>query len=185
MSGGVFPEPQDFEAPTLLPVQAEPLTPDDALARFEEGVDRTLSADDLVVVEEDPPPLGRSWAYDFHKRQFLGGPVSHGPLTIRGISTLEQWIEKCLITARGAHPIYSDNFGIDLPADLFGGTTVLFPRDLFIDRVRDALTRHPRITNVDGFAINVDPDEEFVAASFTVHTGQGESFNFQDVRVGG
>lgn len=179
-----FPEPQSVEAPVLLPVQEEPLTPDDAFTRFEEGLDQQLDSADLVVVEEDPPPLGRSWAYDFDRKRFVGAPTAHGPLVLHGVSTLQQWIEKCLRTARGAHAIYSDNFGIDLPADLFSGPVSHFPDRLFQDRVTDALTKHPRIVSVDNFAFNIDPNQEYVAASFTVHTGQGENFNFQDVRVG-
>lgn len=180
----VFSEDQSVDAGVLLPAQEEPLTPDDAFTRFEENIDAQAGAADLVVVEEDPPPLGRSWAYDFNRKQFFAAPGAHGPLTIRGISTLQQWITKALQTARGAHPIYSDEFGIDLPADFFSGLVANFPDDLFRDRVRDALLKHPRIVDVDSFAFNVDPNEEYVATSFTVHTGQGESFNFQDVRVG-
>lgn len=179
-----FGEPQTTDAGVLLPSQQVPLPADDAFTRFEENIDAQPDAADLVVVEEDPPPLGRSWAYDFAGRKFVGAPTAHGPLTIRGISTLQQWIEKVLITSRGAYPIYSDGYGIDLPADFFSGPSAHFPDDLFRDRVIDALTQHPRIVSVDSFAFNLDANAEYVACSFTVHTGQGENFNFQDVRVG-
>lgn len=183
-SGSPFPESQSLDAGVLLPAQEEPLPADDAFTRFEENIDAQSDTADLVVVEEDPPPLGRSWAYDFDSRQFVAAPGAHGPLAIRGLSTLEQWVTKALQTARGAHPIYSDAYGIDLPADFFSGPVVAFPDDLFLDRVRTALLRHPRIVDVDSFAFTHLPTEEYVAVSFTVHTGQGENFNFQNVRVG-
>lgn len=179
-----FPE-QPTEAPILLPVQEQPLTPDDAFTRYEESLDRRPDSTDLVVVQEDPPPLGRGWAYDLVHRQFIRSPGAHGPLETHGSATLAFWIEKCLRTARGSLPIYSDDYGIELPADFFGGPVDQFPDDLFRDRVTDALTRHPRIADVRDFAFAFGPDEEWVAASFTVVTGAGENFNFQNVRIGG
>lgn len=179
----LLPEDQSANAPVLLPVQQDPLPADDAFTRFEESLDQQPNATDLVVVQEDPPPLGRSWAYDFVNAQFVMAPGAHGPLTIRGISTLEQWVEKCLRTARGAFPIYSDDFGIDLPRDFYGGVVSQFPDDLFEERVTDALTKHPRIVDVTDFAFDFDPDEEYVAATFTVQTGTGDTLNFQNVQV--
>lgn len=180
-----FPESQSADAPVLLPAQQEPLTADDAFKRFEENLDQQPDAADLVVVQSDPPPLGRSWVYDFHTRSFATSPAAHGPLETRGIATLVQWIEKCLLTARGAYPIYSENFGIDLPADFFGGPVTHFPDDLFRDRVVDALTKHPHIVDVTDMNVGFDPNEEYIAASFTVVTGTGDALNFQSVRVGG
>jgi hypothetical protein len=179
-----FPE-QPTEAPILLPVQEQPLAPDDAFLRYEESLDRRPDSTDLVVTQEPPPPLGRSWAYDFDLHQFVRSPGQHGPLETHGISTLETWVEKCLRTARGAYPIYSDDFGIELPADLFGGNVASFPTDLFRDRVTDALTKHPRIVRVSDFAFAIDETEEYIAASFTVHTGDGDALRFANVSVGG
>jgi hypothetical protein len=176
---------QPTEAPVLLPIQEQPLAPDDAFTRYEESLDRRPDATDLVVVQEEPPPLGRGWAYDFQRRQFIRSATAHGPLETHGLTTLEMWVEKCLRTARGAHPIYSDDFGIELPADFFGGPVSSFPDDLFRDRVIDALTKHPRIIDVTDFAFDYDPDEEWVAASFTVETGTGDTLNFANVRIGG
>jgi hypothetical protein len=178
-----FPEDQSADAPILLPDQQEPLPTDDAFQRFEELLDPDTSDADLVVTEDEPPPLGRGWAYDFQQRQFIRSPTAHGPLETHGIATLRVWIEKCLRTARGAYPIYDDDFGIDTPADFFGGPVSQFPDDLLRDRVTDALTRHPQIVDVSDFTFGYDPDEEWIAVNFTVETGQGDQVAFDNVAV--
>jgi hypothetical protein len=56
---------QDTQTPVLLPEQTDPLVPDDAFTRYEESLDDRPDATDLIVAPEEPPPLGRGWAYDF------------------------------------------------------------------------------------------------------------------------
>jgi hypothetical protein len=174
---------QDTQTPVLLPEQTDPLVPDDAFTRYEESLDDRPDATDLIVAPEEPPPLGRGWAYDFVNHQFVQSPGQHGPLATHGTGTLSVWIEKCLRTARGELPIYSDGFGLDSPADFFGMNAALFPTDLFAERVRDALTQHPRIADVTDLAVQFDDTEEYVAVSFTVVTGEGDLLQFTNVKV--
>jgi hypothetical protein len=183
MSETLFPESSDDNVPALLPIQDDPLSPDDAFRRFEEALAVEPDSDDLIVVEAEPPPLGRSWAYDFQGRRFQASATARGPLETHGESTLKVWIEKCLRTARGAHPIYTD-FGIELPADFFGGPVNRYPADEFRDRAEDALTRHPRIAGIDDFVTDYDLDEEFVAATFQVVTDTGLRLPIENVRLG-
>lgn len=160
-----------IDAPTLLPPQEEPLPADDAFERFEaEAISPT--PDELFVTEDEKPPIGRSWAFDFKGRRFVMSPGAQGPLAINGSSTLEQWVEKCMRTARGAHPVY-ETFGVESPGDFIGVPVEEFPLDEFRDQVTDALLRHPRIDDTTDWATTFDPDEEYVVISFTVVTDAG------------
>jgi hypothetical protein len=159
------------EAPILLPVQEEPLPADDAFARLESEA-AVSTPDDLFVTEEEKPPIGRSWAYDFAAGRFIRSPQARGPLAISGSSTLEQWVEKCMRTARGAHPVH-ENFGMEGPGDFIGVSVDEFPLDEFRDRVTEALLRHPRIDDTTDWSTDYDDDEEYVVVSFSVVTDAG------------
>lgn len=164
----LFPESDADFIPNLLPVQEEPLDPQQEFDRFEESFDVAQRQPELVVQEEPPHPVGRSFAYDFVKRRFYLAPSAHGPLETHGIETLRMWIEKCMRTARGAHPIYSDDYGIELPGDFIGGGVAAFPDDVYEQAIRDGLTAHPRISDIQNFTAVFDPMEEWVAVSFEV-----------------
>lgn len=155
---------------TFLPEPQYPddLDPQSTLDALDQRlVDPTLAPPDLLVTDAPPPPLGRSWAYDFQASSFVQG-IS-GVAQTRGISTLKQWVEKCLRTDRGAHPIYSDDFGIVRPFDMIGmALTDVNPDDLE-QRIREALTKHPSIADIDDFDMTYSPDgDEFLLVTFTV-----------------
>lgn len=169
--------------PTLLPVTEEPLPEVDEFLLYQQTLEAGPGAPDLVVAEVPPSPIGRGWAYDFQRRRFIPSPTGHGPLTTHGDATLRVWVEKALRTARGAHSIYSDDFGIDLPGDDFGGPVEEWPIDTFEQRVRDALVVNDNITDVTDFAASVDPNSEAVAVDFTIVKVGGEVESFQNVQV--
>lgn len=175
-------EPQRDPIPSLLPPLEEALTATEAYRRFEESFDPEGPAD-LVVEGVPPHPPGRSWAYDFVRRRFVSAPQQHGPLETHGIETLKQWIEKCLLTARGAHPIYSEDYGIELPNDLVGVSADTFPDAIYESRISEGLLAHERITSIEDFAAVYDPMEEFVLVSFTCVLDDGTRFPVQNVAV--
>lgn len=150
----------------FVPSPPEPIDPNDALADLEASFEAQGEPADLLVVEEPPPPIGRSWAYDFGTRQFV--TKGHGPLATQGISTLTGWIEKCLRTARGAHPIHPPGYGMVNPTELMGVLTEGAPVAELEARIRDALTFHDRIADIEDFDWNLDPDDEWVSISFSV-----------------
>lgn len=132
---------------------AAPLTPD---------------AVDFVLTIESPKPIGRSWAFDWQERKFVAGARARGPAATRGMETLENWIAKCLSTARGAHKIHPPGYGVLRGAtDAISRSVGFIPADL-AERVSNALTFHPRIADVRDFAYNYDPDQDWVAVAFTV-----------------
>lgn len=149
---------------------------------FDEEAD-LLDADELGLAEESVaelevdvgvatvPRTGRSWAFDFVTGRFVTRR-GQGPLETSDDATLRGWIEKCLRTEREAHAIHRDTgFGLP-PGDLIGGGAEAVAD--YEVRVRDALTVHPRITDVREFEARTDPeDPEVVWAWFTVVTDEG------------
>jgi hypothetical protein len=169
----LFPE-EPIDAPALVPETDVPEEPEDVLAELENALQTFPSDVDLVVGEEEPPPIGRSWAFDWAMRDFVRSSGSAGPQPTRGLETLTEWIEKCLRTARGAHPVHPQGYGVaQASADgLVGGPVGSIPPDLE-ERVKDALLFHPRITDVRGFSYSSDPDDEWLGVSFTFEVDGG------------
>jgi hypothetical protein len=154
-----------FSAPRLTPDQDEPLTASEQLAAAEADIEGTADPD--LVVDASPPPLGRDWAFDPVAGGFSLSPAG-GPQPTYGLATLRVWIDKCLHTARGAHPIYGDDYGLERPFDLIGlplDDSGLFDYE---GRVRRALTYHPRITGIRGFSATPDSATGAVEMRFEV-----------------
>lgn len=156
----------------FVPTDDEPLFAEDALAALQDQLDPS-QAPDLIVSKATPVPLGRSPAFDFSTKRFDRRPGSKGPAWTTGDGTLKGWIEKCLMTARGAHPIHPPGYGLVRPQDIIGGPVTEPPADL-AQRITDALTFHPRIASVRDFAFAFDPDDEYLAVGFTVITDRDE-----------
>lgn len=156
------------EIEQLLPADDAPLPePDaelDALADSlaSEGVD----VDDLVVGLEAPPPVGRSWAFDFAEGRFLR--AGREPLRTRGLGTIQAWIDKCLHTERGGSPVHPPEYGLEgVDRGIGSGPDDPAFADLE-DRIRAALTFHPRIVGIEGFQQDFDPDDDVLAVRFVV-----------------
>lgn len=96
-----------------------------------------------------------------------------------GLDAMTQAVYKILSTARGAHLIYSPDYGIAL-ADLFG-KPVSFVYPELERRITEALTWDARILAVDGFAFT--RQKGVVLCSFTVHTVLGDLATEKEVRL--
>jgi len=121
-----------------------------------------------LTIEPEVPPVGRSWAYDFKNGTFL--KAGHGPLTTRREATLKTWVEKCIRTHRGAHPIHPDGYGLEQPLEDFLSHPELTTHELE-EAIVDALTFHPQITAVKNMVIQTGDTIEGDAAveiAFTV-----------------
>lgn len=130
-------------------------------------LDDTPDSEDIVVETEEPPPLGRSWAFDFTKPGFVPSSAG-GPLETRGLATIHNWIEKALLTERGGSPIHDDAYGIENLDDLIGLPISEVATSELRDLVRETLTFHPRISDVVNFSYEVDADSEAMFINFTV-----------------
>jgi hypothetical protein len=185
-----FPE-RATNADTYLPADDRPPDADEDLDLLDDAlISGFPESDEDILDTATPPPLGRSWAFDFSRGGFLfgheTGPTAvgaHSPLSTHGFDTLKGWIDKCLHTERGAHPIHPDGYGMVRPFDLIGEQVAGAPVADLEQRVRDALTFHPRIVDVVDFAADIDLEREYINATFTVVTDQGEALSFEDVTL--
>lgn len=152
----------------FTPATPEPVDPDSALADLEADFQASTTPPEVILIEEEPPPIGRSWSFDFTRSMFRQSQQSHSPLTTNGVATLVQWAEKCLHTARGAHPIHPPGYGMRDPHSLIGQTIDGAPIAELEARIREALTFHPRIADIQDFAYDFDPSDEVVSVGFTM-----------------
>lgn len=149
-----------------LPDPAEAPTAEEEAAALEqtlEGFD-----DAVTVVATEPPPLGRSWAFDFNESRFEVSPTSRAPAETYGVQTLTTWCVKALQTAQGAHVIYPSDYGMREPNRWIGRRLTGADYAQMETDVHDALTFHPRIVNVVDFLAEQDPNQEYVEVSFTI-----------------
>lgn len=153
-----LPEPQ-------FPDDLDPASTLDLLdARL---TDPSLPPPDLIVTDTPPPPLGRSWRFDFVSQRFVS--TTSGVAETRGLATLRVWIEKCMRTDRGAHPIYSDDYGMVRPFDMIGMQLSDISKDDLEQRITDALTMHPSIVSIEDFDMTYNTDgDDALFVSFTV-----------------
>lgn len=150
------------------PASPEPVDPDNALADLEADFQASTTPPEVIVIEEEPPPIGRSWSFNFPRQQFLTGLGGHSPLQTNGVATLVQWAEKCLRTARGAHPIHPPGYGLQNPHALIAQTIDGAPVAELEAQIREALTFHPRISDIDDFDYDFDETDEWVSIEFTM-----------------
>jgi hypothetical protein len=83
------------------------------------------------------------------------------------------WVEKCLNTARGAHPACPPWFGL-APGDDVIGHPVGYPPPDLTERIHDALTQHPRITDVVDVTYEFQDDEDWLACSLVLVTDEDD-----------
>jgi hypothetical protein len=164
---------------TLIPQTDVPLSPQDELAN--------AVADALDVPQAEPQrivePYGRSWML---ADQRSGGFVRRGGdvVVVEGKEALKAWCIMAVHTERYAHPIFSDQFGVEGIAATIGQ----FPTPGVANRVGDAiiraLLRHDRIAAVEDMDVDYDPDAgEILIRSFTVVTDDEDRLFFGDIRL--
>lgn len=148
---------EGFDPLELLPADA-PVTLDEELEAA------IIAAEDDP--EQPPAPLGRGWGFSFETGQFnrRGG----SPAEVRDIDNLRVWIEKCLRTYRGAHAIYDDNFGTDMPDQGIGSPFAAETVGLLTESIRAALLAHDRIEDVTDFRFTGGIDSDVLFVDFTV-----------------
>lgn len=164
MAGDTFTD-EGFE---LVPAGIEPLEADEELA-LEEALAGGAGDDPLVVQRQQPPPLGRTPAYDFVERTFVPGQAG-GPLTVSGLDALRFWIEKCLRTRQGENPAVDPGFGVTIMAeDLLDGGVLddSALAEAYEDWER-ALLVHPRISSVEAISIDAQDDDDAVYVTLRV-----------------
>jgi hypothetical protein len=169
--------------PTLVPLADEPVTGTDALAQLQSALEIRPNDVDLIVSGDPPPPPGKSWEWDFTLRQAVKPAGAMGPQVTRGTRTMLTWVEKCLNTPRGAHPIHPADYGIERAAlDMIGGPVGVVPPD-FEARVREALTFHPNISDVSDFVYSFDRDDSWMHISCVLVLDDESPLPISDLRL--
>jgi hypothetical protein len=157
-------------APSFIPSTDDPLQDLDAVTALQNALEARPTELDFIVAPDSSvgAPVGRSWAFDHKGDGFIKSPGALSPLPTSDQETLRNWIEKCLRTARGAHPIHPPGYGlVQTSNDLIGVPLGQVPSDLF-GRIEDALTFHPRISGCEDFQVDFDPDDEAIFIDFVV-----------------
>ena len=130
-----------------------------------------LALDAALAPVEDtdpdaPQPFGKSWRFDFVAGQFVKDGTA--PQETYELDSLVVWVEHTLRTAKYAHPIYSDDYGMEDPNSLIGEQADDEKLSAYQDAITDALLVHDRITAVEDFSFQQDPFDDGLYASFTV-----------------
>lgn len=161
----------------LLPVDDEVIDADtdlDAAERsaLEAALERLDAPDELP-----PVPFGRTWSFDFVRGRF--NRRGSAPAEVRGLGAVEQWCLMAAHTARYAHGVFSDEFGMERPDSVIGQVDVRDEAEDYGERLREALLVHDRITDVDRYSATYDPEEGvLLIEGFRVVTDGGEALSF-------
>lgn len=163
----------------LLPADDEELMPEADLDAAEAS-----ALDEAVPEAEEPPePTGYTWRFDWTRGRFF----RHGssPARVGGLDALAERCMMALNSARYAHPIFSDEFGVENPLAGIGSTGDAareFADDWRV-KVRDALLVFDDVTDV-----RVEPEYDPVAGAIilrdlVVTTNEDVELPFDDIRI--
>lgn len=169
----------DFE---LLPADDEGLSPARGLQASIAGA---VAEPGAIIPEptDAPTPFGRSWAFDFEKGRFIRAGSS--PIPTAGFASLQQWILMMAHSARYAHRVFSDDFGIEHPTDGIGELRAAELVSDYEQRLREGLLVHERVTGLENFDAAYDPSTGVLTiAYFEVVTDEEEVVPVQDVTLG-
>lgn len=146
-------------APEAAEVDYPLLPTDDEVIPADEDVASAVAAalqEPAPVAGEPPEAYGSTWQLDFLTNRFR----RHGdaPIRISGIAGLGVWCEMAIRTARFAHSVFSDDFGMDRPEDIIGHVDIGELVGDYEARIREALLVHDRIVDVTGFDADYSAD---------------------------
>jgi hypothetical protein len=137
----------------LLPADDEGLSPAQARAAAVAGA--LAEPEDVVPQAEDAPvPLGRTWVFDFAEGRFVysGG----APAPTSGAGAVQQWVLMAMHSARLAHKVFSDNFGMEDVDRPIGELTDAEIVADYEQHLREAVLVHERVTALDKFTASID-----------------------------
>lgn len=153
---------------------------DDATADLDAAEASALEASDVLFPAEDPPePFGRTPKFDFEAGRMVkaGGE----PIWVTGLDALEQWCLMAIYSARYAHAVFTDEFGMEEPDSPLGlaEEAALVEVTDWGARMTEALLVHDRIAAVEDFSARIEDDVIYIDR-FDVVTDEDER-----LRIGG
>jgi hypothetical protein len=132
--------------------------------------------------EEPARPFGRTWVFDFGKGRFVrqGG----APAETRGAGALQMWCLMAVHSARYAHRVFSDDFGMEHPEDPMGRLLTDERVAEYAERLQEALLVHDRIVAVENFDAAFDPSQGvLLIRSFDVVTDDEDRIPFDGLTI--
>lgn len=164
------------------------LLPDDVVLSADEDLQAAAAGalalpDDVTpAVDPAPEPLGRTWQFDWEARRFVRRGQS--PAETSGFGALEQWCLMAIHSARYAHAVFSDEFGMEDPDAPLGEFAV---GEILADWQRnlvDALLVHERITAIENVDVTWDPsDGTLYLNGFDVVTDEEQRLTFGELAI--
>lgn len=165
----------------LLPADDEGLSPAQELDAAIAGA--TVEPGAIVPQAEDPPePLGRTWAFDWASGQFRA--AGGGPAPISGLAAVEEWVQMVVHSARYAHRVFADEFGMEGPEEPIGTMAGAEIVSEYEQHLREAILVHDRITALEKFQAVWSPAAGVLTiAYFEVVTDEEEVVSFSSFSV--
>lgn len=179
---GVTPE-QEVDAAAAAAVDAsdpEPLVADTVepfgrtpLFDFREGVMVRVGSRRRTTLLVPAPEVTPS--PDLELGRVLGQSDPGEVVWVTGLRALEQWCLMAIYSARYAHPVFSENFGMESPESGIGELVDVgeFISD-YGDRLTEALLVHERIAAVENIEGSFDEEEQTILITFEVVTDEEE-----------
>lgn len=166
--------------------QDYPLLPiDDAVIPVDQDVASAVASvltEPAPVAGEPPEVYGMTWDLDFVASRFRRQGLA--PATVNGIDSLAVWCEMAVRSARYAHSVFTDDFGMEHPEDILGEVDIGELVGDYEQRIREALIVHDRIVDVRDFAADYSPDSGILTISaFTIITDNQQRLPFGPLRV--
>lgn len=159
-------DPENNQIVSLIP-QFQDLTDDVPVEVYDED-----EAAVAAIAEAVPPtPIGRTWLFDFNQGEFDTSSGSPRKLQDNDALILQQWIRRALTTERGTLAIYPPNFGVELEGVWSGELTGTAAVVKISDTMRQALTYHDRIVDVQNIVMTEESGTMFVRANVVIDNG--------------
>lgn len=169
---------QDF---ALLPADDPQSSPDDDLAAAVSGA--LALPDQITPIDPTPAaPFGISWRFDWQRGQFIR--VGQSPAQTAGFDSLAEWCLMAVHSARYAHPVFSDDFGMEEPESVIGEFAEGEALSDWQRAIVEALMVHDRITSVENFELDWDPSQGILTIlSMDVVTDEDQTVTVSDVTL--
>jgi hypothetical protein len=166
----------------LLPADDEGSAPADDLAA---AAASALEDPGAPVLSSEPPadPSGYTWPFDFEQGRFVR--YGQSPARVTGVEAIKQRCLMAVYSARYAHPIFSDEFGVEQPQRGIGsvGPEAREAADDWRAALRDALLVFDDVTDVQ-VTPSYDPIEGVIILSdLVVTTNEEVELSFSDIRI--
>jgi hypothetical protein len=166
---------------SLIPADDPSSTAADDLAAATTGA-LALPAGVQAITPDAPEPFGITWAFDWDHGQFIR--VGTSPAQVADFDALGEWCLMAIHSARYAHPVFSDVFGMEEPDNVIGEFAVGEALADWQKNIVEALMVHDRITSVENLNLDWDPTTGILLIlQMDIVTDEDETLTVSDVTL--